>query len=189
MKKLFFILLVSIACENTSTNQSNNETFNLEGYTFTLDSVESFLSSTQCSGEINENLDQITQYLTDSDYLKSFKFTSDSVRFVDNSNYGLNFSSCPSWNDEYDQLWEIKGNLLSFQSGGICWEYDEFIVTSDSSFYMNVDPICCKMLGEEPSDGISCSSFYVNDKEQCENQGEDYYWINCYRKNYRGMID
>ena len=24
-------------------------------------------------------------------------------------------------------------------------------------------------------------------KVECENQGDDYYWINCYRKNYKGV--
>ena len=189
MKKLLFIVLFSIACDNNLTNSSNSEGLNLDGYTFTLDSVESYISNAECSGEINNTLDQITKYLTDSDYLKSYKFISDSVYFIDNSTYGLSFSSCPSWNDGFDSLWKIQGNILSFQAGDICWGYDEFIVTSDSTFHINVDPICCSMSGEEPSDGIACGAFLGESKEECEYQGENYYWINCYRKNYKGLLN
>ena len=193
MKKLILIFVLPLflmKCDNKSSNTSSNFEYNLNGYTFTLDSIDSFVSDTECSGDMKDSLDLVTQYYTNSEFLKSYSFSNDSVFFIDNSNNGLSFSSCPSWNDEYDGLWEISGNSLNFQAGDICWGYDEFTVTSDTTFYIDGEPICCQIYGTlESINGYSCSIFNGTDKEECENQGDDYYWINCYRKNYKGVSD
>ena len=57
------------------------------------------------------------------------------------------------------------------------------------NFYIDGEPICCQIYGTlESINGYSCSIFNGSNKEECENQGDDYYWINCYRKNYKVLV-
>ena len=140
----FLIALIIAGCtvDDDTTSLPNddsdcdNQPYNPTGYTFTLVSAESYTSQTEgdffndptCTGEIDNSINAIESPYVEDGW--SWTFDADSIYYTWNGNGS---------SSQANNGWELC-NIKITRTFGIGYLGGDYILTSDSTFYVDNEP-------------------------------------------------